>query len=64
MGELTWAQVMPAEAYWRERIAHEIMSIDLNKLAEVESGEWMVAAWMGAARMRLIAFYIAKGKEE
>ena len=24
MGELTWAQVMPAEKYWRERIAKEI----------------------------------------
>lgn len=25
MGELKWAQVMPAEAYWRERIAKEIL---------------------------------------
>lgn len=24
MGELTWAQVMPAEKYWRERISEEI----------------------------------------
>jgi hypothetical protein len=24
MGELTWAQVMPTEAYWRERISKEI----------------------------------------
>ena len=27
MGELKWAQVMPAEAYWRERIADELTSL-------------------------------------
>lgn len=27
MGELTWAQVMPAETYWRELIAKQIESM-------------------------------------
>jgi len=27
MGELEWAQVMPAEAYWRDRIAKEISDL-------------------------------------
>ena len=27
MGELEWAQVMPAEAYWRARIATDLISL-------------------------------------
>lgn len=27
MSELEWAQVMPAEAYWRARIATELISL-------------------------------------
>ena len=55
MGELTWAQVMPAEAYWRERISNEIMLIDLEEAKEISS-DWYAAAM----RTRFICSMIAK----
>jgi hypothetical protein len=34
MGELTWAQVMPAEAYWRDRIVKEIEQMCVGELPQ------------------------------
>jgi hypothetical protein len=58
MGELTWAQVMPAEAYWRERISKEIEEINLDEAKEISADYYH-----GARRMRLVAYCVAKGKE-
>ena len=34
MSDLTWAQVMPAEAYWRDRIAKEIEQMCVGELPQ------------------------------
>jgi hypothetical protein len=34
MGELQWAQVMPAESYWRDRIAKEIEQMCVGELPQ------------------------------
>lgn len=49
MGELKWAQVMPAEAYWRERIAKEILEAN-----GYECFDW-------SCNVLDMAIYVAKG---
>lgn len=47
-----------AEAYWREKIAKEIESIDISEAKEISSD------WYGASsRMRMVCAIVARGKK-